>query len=877
MTTHGTQLRTCTAALALSLVLGCPEEPVPLEPDVTVSSEELNFGQVTVGYPATRTVEVANDGDGVLIVSSVTTSSPGFTLETPLPDLNGIGPGEGSWISVTFSPAHDGTVIGSLVIHSDDPDTPEKRVSFVGQGITPEVALSPPDEIHFGASLEGDVQRATATVLSAGTAPLQLYAVQLGVGADAFWIEAIEPGPPATLDPGDEAVVHLAYSALVNEEASDTLLVLTDDPTHPLVELELRGDPANGAPLCSILAPTQTSLLEGTEITLEASAVDGQDDPEELTASWTDQHEGSQDVICSPAPWSFGRFVCDYTPYGAGPHTLTFEAEDREGVTCAEQIVIHVEADDPPDATITAPADGHTASHGDCLVFSGEVGDTVDGDELEVEWWSDHPDAPAPLWAGWSGEDGATEWTACDLPCGEQSVSLHVLDSGGQGGVDAVTVTVSLLDPILDLVDDQEVVLGQELSLTFVAVESCGLEPTIQISGEPADATVSAEGLTYRPEFEPLDNPVGESFTVHVRAEVELDGDLREDELTFSLDVVSDEYLAVGGASPGPLEALQDLYDGSLGALEALSAPVDLLPLGLLDVNDDGAADLLAADSTQGAWILLRQADGSLDAQPLGLLVDGPVAVGDFDGDGLDDWLVLDPVGTGTTHLNRTDPLIPDVPLFDASPAGLDLALLGETGLLMVASSSADHDLDGLDDLVFAYTDDLGTSLYLALASGSGGLDAPQPWLATSPIGGLAAGVFGPDALPDVILGGPAIGDPGQAYLLTGDGLLGLGPPEEAWDANPIVESAAQTRPGASRVAPMDVDHDGCLDVVVVHETALGAGGEATDLRIGVAFQETDDFEGTCVGSFLGGSGNDPPEFVADLLPPATVVVPHAP
>ena len=211
MTTRRPQLHAISAVLALSLLIGCPEDPEVLAPRIAVSTEELNFGQVTVGYPSSLSVEVVNEGAGVLSVSAVTTTSPGFTLVTPLPQMSGLGPGEGSWITVTFAPNHDGTVIGSLIIQSDDPDTPEQRVSFVGQGITPEVALSPHDEIVFGASLDGDVQRATVTVESAGSAPLQLFTVQLGAGAGAFWIEEMDPTPPVVLEPGDEAVVQLAY------------------------------------------------------------------------------------------------------------------------------------------------------------------------------------------------------------------------------------------------------------------------------------------------------------------------------------------------------------------------------------------------------------------------------------------------------------------------------------------------------------------------------------------------------------------------------------------------------------------------------------------------------------------------------------------
>jgi hypothetical protein len=866
-------LRFLALVLALPLSPGCQEEPEARAPRIAVSTEELNFGQVIVGYPVSRSVEVWNEGDGVLTVESVETASPGFEAASPLPDLTGLGPGEGSWIQVTFSPDTAGTVIGSLTIRSDDVDTPEQRISFVGEGLSPRASLVPSDELTFGASLEGVVQLGQVTVESIGGAPLQLFALELAEGVGPFWIEAVDPALPAQLEPGEEAVLTVAYEAAVVEEAASELLVLTDDPANPLLRLDLRGDPANGVPVCTILAPTVTSLTEGVEIALEASAVDGQDAPEELTATWTDLFEGEEDVVCSPAGWSFGRFSCEYVPTGAGPHTLTFTAEDRDGASCAEQLVVQVATDDAPTVSITAPSGGHTVADGDCVDLMGEVSDEEDGAQLEIEWRSDHPDAPDPLHSGWSLADGSAQHTVCDLPCGAQTLSLHAFDSGGGTAHETVVVAVTLLDPLLDPVGDRAVVLGQEVSFVFAAAGSCGIAPTLTVTGTPAGAVSTVDGFDYEPTLDAL----GETLTVHVRAEIELDGDLREDELDFEIEVVSDEYIAVGDDLMSPIQIYSGLYDGSYAAPFTLSSPVDLQPAGILDLNGDGAEDLLAVDETQGAWALLRVDDGSFDALPLALLVEGPVSLGDFDADGLDDWLALDPLGQATVHLNRTDPLVPESPLFDSVASPLELGALGEVGELLVAASSVDHDLDGLDDLVVAYTDEAGTSLYIALGVGGGGLGAPQPWITTVPAGGLATGWFGPDDDPGVILGGAAVGDPGQAYLLAGDGQLGLGPLQPAWDTNPSSESTVLERPGRSRVAPTDADHDGCLDMIVAHDAVLGHGGEPTDIALGIALQRTDPFDGACLGDFVAGSGEDEPDPLDALAAPATVVVPHAP
>jgi len=863
-----------TGGIALLIALaGCAGAPAADGPVLALSAEQLNFGDVAVGHPRSLSVMVWNQGDEPLVVDDVTTSGDGFSTSTSLASALELGPGEGSWIDVWFDPAAAGPSIGSLAVHSNDPTDPVRQVTFLGIGVTAALSVDAEGGLVFGPATPGSAVFESVTVSSTGAAAAELLAAELSDGDADFWIDSVHPDVPTVLDPGETAVVVVGYTAGIG--ANGTLQLLSDVPSLPIIEVALIGEAAQSSPDCEVLQPQAEELVEGTVFDLQAIALDAESAPAELEASWSDHFDGEPLEVCSAAPDELGTVACEHVAQGVGPHTLTFRAQDPSGRSCEEQRVVVVTEDDPPQSAITTPGGAQVVEDGTCVGFSGVVHDDEDGDSLEVTWWSDHPDAPDPLFTGWSEPDGATSVTACDLPCGAQVVYLTVVDSGGQVAADGVDVDVTLLEPTLDPVDDREVVLGQQAEFTFTAVGSCGLTPVLSFDGYPPGAAVTADGFTYQPTYDPLDNPVGTTVTVDVHSEVSLGADTRTDTVSFDITVLSDEYLAVSGEQPTHVRLFPGLYDGTFGAVEVEVLAADLRPVAVADLDGDGDLDLLAADALDVAWAVTRDVAGDFGAVALPLAIDGAVSLGDFDGDGWVDLLVLDALGSGTTYLNRTDPLYPDDVAFLEVASAVDLASLGETGEPIVAASAVDHDGDGQDDLVVAYADPSNSPVYLSLASAvdAGVFEAPALWTETVPVHALAQGAFGADSDPDLLVGGAASGDPGQVYLLAGDGNLGLGGPTPAWDTNPVAEAGEFDDLGVSEFWPMDVDHDGCLDVVVTFVSDIDQG-VVTELALGVALQDAD-MAGVCLGSFAGVNGE--PDVFTWVADQPEVVAPHIP
>jgi len=324
---------------------GCTGESGATGPSLSLSAEQLNFGDVAIGHPQSLSVKVWNDGDGLLSVERVTTNGDGFSSSSVLdvdPDLD---PGEGAWIDVWFDPAEEGPAIGSLSVLSNDPDDPDPEVTFLAVGITAALTVDHEGTLVFGAAAPGATVYESLTLCSTGAAAANILDAGLALGTAEFWIESVHPALPTLLEPGETAVVVLGYSSC--EGATDTLQLVSDVPAQPVIEVELVGEAAQSPPACEILQPIQPEVVECTVIELVGIAVDEQSPSTDVVATWTEHFDGQLEEICSGPLDEDGYLACDRIALGVGPHTLMFRAEDPYGLTCEQQRVVVV-TDPPP-------------------------------------------------------------------------------------------------------------------------------------------------------------------------------------------------------------------------------------------------------------------------------------------------------------------------------------------------------------------------------------------------------------------------------------------------------------------------------------------------------------------------------------------------
>ncbi|MGH2570654.1 MAG: choice-of-anchor D domain-containing protein, partial [bacterium] len=144
---------------SLDVVLAGSGIPVPA-PDVAVTPASRDWGVVTLGESAVRTVEIRNEGELALEVLTTELAGAGstsFFLESGRAPVT-LPPGASASVAIRFSPAATGPVAAVLRIESNDPDEGTIDVALAGRATAP----PPPDAVAFAAaSLGGSVALVT--------------------------------------------------------------------------------------------------------------------------------------------------------------------------------------------------------------------------------------------------------------------------------------------------------------------------------------------------------------------------------------------------------------------------------------------------------------------------------------------------------------------------------------------------------------------------------------------------------------------------------------------------------------------------------------------------------------------------------------------
>ena len=131
------------------------------EPQIWVSADSIDFGQLNVGENETEALLIRNDGDSDLIVSDISVDDGSFDFDCSSPLPITLVPGDDVSLEVIFSPNEAGLFEGELSIISTDPDTPVYYVALSGEGVavgelTLDVSANG-DAFVFGDTLEIDI------------------------------------------------------------------------------------------------------------------------------------------------------------------------------------------------------------------------------------------------------------------------------------------------------------------------------------------------------------------------------------------------------------------------------------------------------------------------------------------------------------------------------------------------------------------------------------------------------------------------------------------------------------------------------------------------------------------------------------------------
>src|SRR5690606_29527017 len=221
-----------------------------LAPLLEVAPATLAFGTVSVGTTSlAQTTTISNGGDADLTITSV--AIPGANAEdyqvSGFAGATLLGPGESLDISVVFQPLATGPQSATLVVTSDSPVPPASAsVSLTGNGAGAGVATLSATALTFGAIdvHTGASASRSLTVGNAGNIPLGITDIALeNLDGTPFSGTAyqLSVAAPVTLQPGAGLQIEVVYTPLVEADDYAVLVIETDSPDTPRLEITLAG------------------------------------------------------------------------------------------------------------------------------------------------------------------------------------------------------------------------------------------------------------------------------------------------------------------------------------------------------------------------------------------------------------------------------------------------------------------------------------------------------------------------------------------------------------------------------------------------------------------------------------------------------------
>lgn len=145
----GAPASSSAAVALLGLVMGSPlvacqeiygfvpmGDGAPSAPDLLVTPQSVQVGDVALGEVGTRDVVTQNVGEASLEVTAVGVAEPAAGFEVVAPALPAeLEPGEELTLEVAFAPEALGPATAALTVSSTDEDTPEALVDLSARGV----------------------------------------------------------------------------------------------------------------------------------------------------------------------------------------------------------------------------------------------------------------------------------------------------------------------------------------------------------------------------------------------------------------------------------------------------------------------------------------------------------------------------------------------------------------------------------------------------------------------------------------------------------------------------------------------------------------------------------------------------------------------
>ncbi len=329
-----------TAALLALAALGCGNQGIRgVRPQAVAPPPSVDLGTVPVLLDASADIPLANVGRATLKVTNVTLADTAgvFELKTSMDEVP---TGDTRAFTVVFTPLAEQAYAATLSFDTDDADNPHFDVALTGTGSTHAVMALEPANLDFGRVPECGAAVQQFTILSKGTADLQVQEIAFTDGTNPGFSFVGSTRTPATVKPvganGLPGQIQLTVKLALPQGSSGPITggirIRGTDPQAREVIIPLSAT-VNRAPVPSI-APLGNGA-PGLAVPLDGSASLDPDGDTPLTYKWTLRQKPLSSTTTIAAP-DQATTSLRLDPALPGSYEVQLDVADAQGVkSCA--------------------------------------------------------------------------------------------------------------------------------------------------------------------------------------------------------------------------------------------------------------------------------------------------------------------------------------------------------------------------------------------------------------------------------------------------------------------------------------------------------------------------------------------------------------
>jgi len=204
-------------------------------PDISVPSSSVDFGSLTVGKKITKTLKIANNGSGDLLITLSGLEGTDFSIQGSSSVT--IKAKKTYSLKVLCTPTSEGLKTATLEIDSNDADTPTLEISLTATlpATTPDISVAQ-TSLDFGSVKVGKKVTKTLKIGNNGTGDLMI--TLSGLEETDF---SIQGSSSVTIKAKKSYSLKVLFTPTSAGSETATLKITSNDPDTPTINISLSG------------------------------------------------------------------------------------------------------------------------------------------------------------------------------------------------------------------------------------------------------------------------------------------------------------------------------------------------------------------------------------------------------------------------------------------------------------------------------------------------------------------------------------------------------------------------------------------------------------------------------------------------------------